>query len=190
MTGVQTCALPICTACTSGVLAAAQSAMVSIFAAGATLIAFYSPIMMVLLSSLTRLCRPAACLILLQLAVAGSFLHAGTLKDFKKDVKKEQKNNRPAKNEPEKSSSTEQKSEPSECSFGAASTGRSHRSSSASCIASCCCAGVFVQGWAPSCSFRCSASCFSRSRHSVRSWPSLVGPSRSRSPFRRPDAAD
>lgn len=72
---------------------------------------------MVSFSSFTRFCRHSASLFLLQLSVAGSFLHAGTLKDFKKDVKKEQRNNRPAKNEPEKSSSTEQKSEPGECGF-------------------------------------------------------------------------
>lgn len=52
----------------------------------------------------------AACLLL------GTELHAGTLKDFKKGVKKEQGNSQPAKNAPEKSLSSRQGS--GECGFG------------------------------------------------------------------------
>lgn len=57
-------------------------------------------------------------LFLLQLLHDGTLLHAGTLKDFKKGVKKEQGSSQPTKSEPEKSPSSEQKSEPGECGFG------------------------------------------------------------------------
>jgi|GEM_PF-2363211 len=75
---------------------------------------------MVSLPSFIRLGRHAACQLILQLAVATTSLHAGTLKDFKKGVKKEQANNQPAKSEPEESSATDGKSESGECGLGCA----------------------------------------------------------------------